>query len=561
MSQRRTWVLLGLLSLLLLSYYLYEHRYLAQKRSREEAARSLFSIKEAGELELTVKGKRYLLRKGKEGWRIFEPIKAKADEDLLNRMLKRLLEAKKGRVIEEHPRDLSSYGLKEPRASVIVRGEGKEEGILLGDETPTRMDIYAKRMDREAVFVLSGEIWYEVNKDLYDLRDKSIVTFSPREVKEIEASLRGKVIRVRKEGEKWKMILPKEAKADRERIEELLQRLAKGRIKRFYDAPGPMKIYGLAPPRLLLRIKEGPTLRFGKAEEEGIYAQVKGRKEVVLLDRSFAELLPKGVNDWRDKYPLAFNPEKVRRITFAYPSREGFSCVRGPEGWKILPQGMKADGDKISAFLWKLKGVAVKEFLPLQKAGVNKDHSLLDLLIEGEKERWSLRLLKGKALYLYEEGKEEIYRIASKDEELFLKEPDDFKYKRIIPIKEGEVRELRIAFPHKKEIFLLNEGGRWVKKRPKGEVENWKVTSLLWRLMALEYLEEFRKGEVEGAFSPPQVELTLRPDEGKPEVVLTLGKKRGEGVLARIRRGEKEGYYLVKEDLLKTIEDYFGNGK
>ena len=561
MSQRRTLVLLGLLSILLLSYYLYEHKYLAQKRSREEAARSLFSIKEAEELELTVKGKNYLLRKEERGWRILKPIETRADEDLIERMLKRLLEAKRGRVIEGHPRDLSPYGLKEPRASVIIRGEGKEEGILLGDETPTRMDIYAKRMDREAVFVLSGEIWYEVNKDLYDLRDKGIVTFSPREVKEIEASLGQEVIRVRKEGEGWKMLAPKEVKADRERIEELLQRLAKGKVKRFYDTPGPMEIYGLAPPRLLLRIKGGPILRFGKAEEEGIYAQVEGRREVILLDRSFAELLPWGAADWRDKYPLTFNPEKVRRIAFSYPSREGFSCIRGAEEWRILPQGVKADGDKISAFLWKLKGVKVKAFLPLQKAEVNKDHFLVRLLIETEKEKWGIRLLKGKDLYFYEEGKEEIYRIASKDEELFLKEPDDLKYKRIIPIKEGEVRELRIAFPHKKEILLVKEGERWVKRKPKGKVENWKVTSLLWRLMALEYLKKLKKEEVEGALSPPQAELILGFEKGKPEIIFRLGKKQGEGILASVRRGKREDYYLVEEDILKTIKDYFGNGK
>ncbi|MBW2038919.1 MAG: DUF4340 domain-containing protein [Deltaproteobacteria bacterium] len=578
MSWRKTLifgvVLLGLAAF----YYLYEIKFLGEREEAQKRARKVFAIKkeEVRDILLRMKGKGYEIWRKGEDWVIRYPLKARGDKEVIERLLDDLLKAEEERMLGERGEELKAFGLSPPRAEIVLKGEEREGAVLIGGENPAHTAVYAMRRGEKDVFLLSLHHWFQIDKKLYDLRDKTILSFDLQKVKGMEVTYRGNKLRLKKEGQEWRMIFPVVAKADKDAIVLLLEKLKDGRVKKFVDeSPGALRPFGLLSPHAEVWIDEEGRkgIRFGRTDrrEEGVYAQVAGTKNVFLVDISVASLLPKEAYDWRDKKIFTFDNTQVTKLALRYKGAEVVCENVGPDQWEISSpktKRFKADPNKVNGFLWDLKGIKVKAFLPYRPGhkvnyGFSPPRGVVKVRLKGEERPTTLiigRILQGRAdrIYASKEGEKEVYLLARSSLEIFQKSIKAFQYRKILSFERDKVEEIEVCSPQRK-VLLAKKGKEWRLKIPEGEIEGWKATSLLWHLEDLEYEDELKGADKLNLWGldPPLYKVRICLKGGK-EVSLYMGKEvpQIKGRIYALNPAENKPY-IIKKEFIDTLKKYF----
>ena len=136
----------------------------------------------------TVAGGVARLQKGADGWKLTEPAAAKADESEVNGITSNLSSLTVERVVDEAPRNLGDYGLKEPVIEVSFKSKGDKafRTLQLGTKTPTGSDMYARLANEKKVFLVQGYLESTFNRQPFDLRDKKILSIDREKVDRLE---------------------------------------------------------------------------------------------------------------------------------------------------------------------------------------------------------------------------------------------------------------------------------------------------------------------------------------------------------------------------------------
>jgi len=128
-----------------------------------------------------------------DGWEMYEPIIGSADPTALDPMAASLAALRVSEFIEEHPADLSKYGLDSPRyAFEITSTEGGTFKLLLGKERNRGEDIYAMLEGRDEVFTLGLDDFFFLDKPIDELFSVFAYIVDISEVKEIDLTMDGK---------------------------------------------------------------------------------------------------------------------------------------------------------------------------------------------------------------------------------------------------------------------------------------------------------------------------------------------------------------------------------
>ncbi len=94
----------------------------------------------------TVAGGASTVQKGADGWKLVSPTPARADETEMSSLTSNLASVTIERVVDEAPKSLGDYGLKEPVVKVSFKAKGAKNfrTLELGTKTPAGSDMYAK---------------------------------------------------------------------------------------------------------------------------------------------------------------------------------------------------------------------------------------------------------------------------------------------------------------------------------------------------------------------------------------------------------------------------------
>lgn len=116
------------------------------------------------------------------------PIQSKADSVVVSSLLTSVCSAKQERVVDEKPSDLSVFGLKDPQVTISLKKDSTSpsQEIAIGNDTPVAYSLYAKTNQSDEVFKTSRTLKSAIDKDLFALRDKSVVAVSRNEILEVE---------------------------------------------------------------------------------------------------------------------------------------------------------------------------------------------------------------------------------------------------------------------------------------------------------------------------------------------------------------------------------------
>lgn len=322
---RSTLVLLALaIGLGAYVYFVERHRPPASEAEPDEKLFT-FEADDVATLEVrSEEGTVTALERTGDAWRIVAPIDAPADDANASSIASALAALEVRRVVEEGeegPVDLEPFGLDEPLLDVgfSLADSDAPQRLLLGDQTPTGADRYAKLDDSDRVLLVAGYLDTTFDKTTFDLRDKTILEFDRDDLDGLEITGGDRAIRFVKDGDDWRLAEPWTAGADFGVVEGLIGSLGSGRMRSVEsEDTGDLEPFGLGDPAFSVAVSAGSstaTLHVGGETPDGDYfARDAARPIVFTVDASLVTSLERDASEYRRKAMFAFRSYNATRL-------------------------------------------------------------------------------------------------------------------------------------------------------------------------------------------------------------------------------------------------------
>ncbi len=177
-----------------------------------------------------------------KGWTLTSPLSTEADQREVQSLIRALVTGIVTRSVEDHPTNLSPYGLDNPVTTITVAAGAARETFSIGDSGPLTSTLYVLRESDRKVLLTNLAPKDFVNKTLMTFRRKDLLRLSPGDIDRIRLTYPTTEIVLyqgqEKPKSKWKIRYPIEAEADQTEARALLFRLEDLKALGIVD-PGP----------------------------------------------------------------------------------------------------------------------------------------------------------------------------------------------------------------------------------------------------------------------------------------------------------------------------------
>ncbi len=265
-----------------------------------------------------------------------------------------------------------SFGLEPGRATVHLRSGTNRLALRVGQAAPFTNQVYARFEASTDVLVASARFVELLPKTADDWRSRALgeldaLVFDRIQVRsgtrqfEIERNPTNKL---------WQIAKPIPARADQERVENLLRELRNARVKRFLpgDTAADLERFGLNSPAAELALLTGTNpvfrLQLGLASTNQpgeVAARLGLATNLVTLEPGWIEWLGQSYKTFHDPRLFTFLPDAVDRISVV--AGEAFTLQRqGSSVWSIVePATNRADTLLVNAFLANLRAIQIAD--------------------------------------------------------------------------------------------------------------------------------------------------------------------------------------------------------
>ncbi len=547
----------------------------AEKRKKEEKERSekivLFDEKNVTSLALSSNNSKISLKKDGDSWDVIEPVKTKSDKDEVNNLLDTLKSAKHSRVVDEAPKDLATYGLKDPKLTLTLGLKEKgDTSILVGDDSPIGSSLYIKLSNKPAV-QLSSVSRKDLNKSLYDLRDKTILDFST-----------GAISKINVEREKIKILFEKKendwviksgalnSKADQSEVSNLLSSINVGKIKSFEDEnPKNLAKFGLDMPSIKITLSEkdkAHVLLVGSKKGDSYYAKTEASKNVFALETALVTKFPKDPLEFLSKKLFDFSKEDATGFEIK-TKNETIKAVNAGEkdtDWKLeIPIQTETDTATINSLLFDLSDAQVAEYVigkaeNLETYGLDSPQKSFTLHL---KDKGKQTLLVGKetlapgTFFAMRSGESSIFTVKKESLDKIFRTLHELRNKNLVSLKMEDATKIELKYSDK-TFEMVASGDDWTLTKPEkiNDMKSFKARDILWTLNNLEFTEiiEATLTDETTGLNKPKLEVSVWDKEKKQLAHVKVGKKTDDG-LYYAQSEEKASIYKIKERFLDEI--------
>jgi hypothetical protein len=363
-----------------------------QKQAREQEAKKVFQVQEAqiSTLALVRGGAAVRLVKKDHEWHLLAPLKTRADQATVDAMLVTLAKLNKERDLGTQP-NLKAFGLDRPALVVEFTAQGVSHRLALGSEVPGARGYYALKDQEPGVLLISSGSKDSLDQALPALRDKTLLTFNPGEVKALKIKTGKTLVDLEKTGaQTWRWSGRQDFKVRADRVEALLRQLHAARVKEFLDQPPRnLRPLGLAPqPRLTVTVATGKgaeTLGLGARKDSGVYARNGVDGPVVLVDQGLAEGMAKAALALEDRRLWGGPVPGVHKVVWGPPAKS-WTADQGKDFWNLKGPGgaaIKQPAARLELALWKLQNLESGSLLKLP-GGPGPEAYVLELFGGGD---------------------------------------------------------------------------------------------------------------------------------------------------------------------------------
>jgi hypothetical protein len=401
-----------------------------------------------------------------------------------------------------------------------------------------------------------GYYWYEVRlgpeREKAEGRKGRIFSADPADVSEAVIKRAGDTVRLKREGDGWRVLEPLAARGDRGPIEETMTTIVTAKMDReIADQPASLADFGLDKPvaEITLTLKSGSQLALdlGGKNPTGVwvYARERDKPSVFVLGESVLRDATRPATDFRDKTILTFDRKDVAAIEVVLPD-DTLALELAENRWRLTrPRPLPADDQVVGDLLEKLQAAKVKEFVaesPRSLEPFGLDRPVRIAIHTGkDKDRAVRALLLGKS----DDQKKGVFAMRPGESSVLLLPEDVGKAvprnvaavrdKSVVALDRDRVTTIEVESP-RGAVTLSREQDTWKMTRPEGlgvdQVEAGALLTRVANLRALAFVAEDAAGVarylarpevkvvfgVKGASAPTTLLLAPSPDrrDGKP---------------------------------------------
>ncbi|MDH5676999.1 MAG: DUF4340 domain-containing protein [Nitrospinota bacterium] len=362
------------------SYIDWEKTVSEEKRKEEESRLFKFDPPQVAAIVLEKEGSLIEIERWEDGWRITRPLMAKADSEAVEKFLGHVTKSKNDSdyVMDPapSPERLLEFGLATPAVTLTMKvGKDLEtHTILFGKRGPTMGIAFARLKGQEPVYRVLADARSEADKDVYYFRDKRILRFNPVMVDQLAMSRDEMDIRLKlPENGRWVIEKPIKARADHNRVFEVMGMFFNSEVKEFVDETrANMKSYGLDKPSAKLSFWQSGdsdvtvSISIGdrNPEKRGYYVSMSDRENIFLVEEDLVNSIPRDAADLRSRNVFYMEAEQLTKIEIHQRGKIQ-TLVRDQEKeWHMGSlEGEKVDYNQVKEFFDALASIRVRDFV------------------------------------------------------------------------------------------------------------------------------------------------------------------------------------------------------
>ena len=283
---------------------LYEQE-LPSSDERAAQAKLLFRFdnEEVNGLEIEWAGKRVVLERQADEWRLVHPLEARADDSLVESLLGALTSMEKERTLEDMTP--AEAGLDEPRARVEVRLDGDVHELLIGSQVPAASTMIVGVEATDGFFVVADGIWDQLTREPGEWRSREIFAAEREDIESISLSMADTQVLLARRGENFWLESPLVDRADEEKVSKLIGDITSLTVTSFVDEPEQtLDEMGLDPAPAVVEVvlmeqAEPFRLELGEPipDTEGRFTARVG-DQIIEVDTELAQVMEESSTDW-----------------------------------------------------------------------------------------------------------------------------------------------------------------------------------------------------------------------------------------------------------------------
>jgi len=302
-------------------------------------------------------------------WSITEPQKLGVDQSAVDGFLSSLTSANVDEVVDQHPTNLKDFGLESPSTIIDVSTNAKptQFTLKLGDDTPTSSGLYAQVGGNPRVITLPDYLKTSLEKSMFDLRDKRVVTLDPDQLQKIEVESKGKNWTIVKNPEGvWDLMLPPAVRADRFAVDDLVSQIRSTTMQAVVaeDKKEAAK-YGLSSPELRIKVTSPAgeqTLTLGKKDGDNYDATNSSLDPIFTVPSRLDTTFAKDPADLRAKDLFSFVSSDAKHLEVTTPKGHWVFDQQNNKWKETAPASKDEPSDKVEAVLNDMLDLRAQSF-------------------------------------------------------------------------------------------------------------------------------------------------------------------------------------------------------
>ena len=542
------------------------------------------------------------IRRRDNKWRLETPFKDQADGALVENLLSDLETWQKegtipAKEIDADKSKLNEYGLNRPKLKLKLIGSDRPPEILFGKDAALEGRMYVRFENSKETFLAKQSVKKDIDKKAEEFRDKKLTDLTTAQVRRTALKSPAGEMELEKKGDHWDIVKPLRARADDEKVGDLIAQVTTARIQQFVaDDHGDLRPYGLAEPRGSITLfsqegkkdqkveiadsikvfgqeDKGQMLQIGSGpekEKDQVYVRFAPRGAVYTLPKKIEEVLNIKPADLRDYHLVRIDTNVLDRITIDVPGKGKTVLARKDGNWTIASRNdAPADSSAVRRLIDTLQNQRVTKFVEdvasnLPKYGLDKPHLQLTFSSfasentaetkAGEQPFATLAFGKEDGDNVYARLTDEPFVVAVRRGSLDQISADPLQWQElsIFKFKPDEIHRLSITTD--KELSLeRGENNQWHWIKGNGAIDRTNVQSVLNRLSSLHALRWLGATKPQDGFEKPQLTLafTTSPDN-KASHKLIIGAPASDGTWCAHVDG-REGTFVISNSDLNNL--------
>lgn len=438
---------------------------------------------------------------------------------------------------------LADVGLDTPTAVVTLQWPAKDEqdarsqtikfGRVIGGTAYVQVnedaDVYAVPADVHRLLAAGKP---------EDWRSRSITAPTEGKADRIVLEREGTTITLAKVDGRWMLDESRGDRADADAVKGLLSGVGSLYISEFVaDAPASLAMYGLAEPRMTLRVaaSEHPiTIHIGSATDlknESFFAMMSRddgtppKPVVFTVSKTGIEKFEKTADDLRDKRLTTASSSDVSEVIVTREGQPPLHAVKKPEGWAFGEPGpgYGIDGDAVRELLDSVLDARATSFVAEVPSDAAAQATVTLNLIGGKApERlsvWPHESGEAKAWLVLRDGEKTGHVVPRDRLDRLFKPVVSLRDRQIIGWSADEVAGLTVA-----------RDGQTISLSRKREEGAWGA----WTMAGDEQLEASAAAGLLAAVAPMRAEMWVGPEDHAGTLTLTVTPAEGEAMTLHV---------------------------